>query len=149
MDIKDLPVVREGSNLFLDDKKWNAVGANVYWLGLDENVARLQPLASNDANNPQIQEFYTNPAIVADFKDYIQKVVAHLNPYTNMTYAEDSTIFAYETRNEFLGPVWGGMNCPTEWVEDIARFVKNLAHNKLFVNGTYGVNEELDIFSNH
>jgi len=37
-DARDLPVVRDGSTLLLDGKPWKAVGANVYWLGLDENV---------------------------------------------------------------------------------------------------------------
>jgi mannan endo-1,4-beta-mannosidase len=32
------PVVREGSKLLVDGKQWKAVGPNVYWLGLDENV---------------------------------------------------------------------------------------------------------------
>ncbi len=32
------PVVRKGSELLVDDKEWKAVGPNVYWLGLDENV---------------------------------------------------------------------------------------------------------------
>lgn len=32
------PVVREGSKLLVDGKDWKAVGPNVYWLGLDENV---------------------------------------------------------------------------------------------------------------
>ncbi len=37
-DVRDLSVVREGSALLLDGKPWKAVGPNVYWLGLDENV---------------------------------------------------------------------------------------------------------------
>ncbi len=37
-DVRDLPVVREGSSLLLGGRPWRAVGANVYWLGLDENV---------------------------------------------------------------------------------------------------------------
>lgn len=34
----DLPIVRRGSTLLLDGEPWRAVGPNVYWLGLDENV---------------------------------------------------------------------------------------------------------------
>ena len=47
------------------------------------------------------------------------------------------------------------MDCPADWVRDIGRFVKSLCPEKLFVDGTYGVNathlgiEEVDIFSNH
>lgn len=33
------PITRNGSRLFLNEHPWTASGANVYWLGLDENVA--------------------------------------------------------------------------------------------------------------
>lgn len=118
------------------------------WAGFNLTQAK-------DANNPQIQQFYTDQTIVASFKDYIKKLVTHVNPYTNLTYAEDPTIWAYETGNELLGPVWGDMNCPAAWVADIGKLVKTLAPNKLFVDGTYGVNkehlgiQEVDVFSNH
>jgi len=81
--------------------------------------------------------------------------VTHVNPYTNLSYADDPTIFAYETGNELLGPVWGDKDVPWEWVADMGRYVKSLAPRKLFVDGTYGVNathlnvSEVDIFSNH
>lgn len=103
-----------------------------------------------------VQQFYTNPTIVADFKKYINDILTHVNPYTGLSYANDPTIFAYETGNEMLGPVWGDpAGCPREWVQDIARYVKSLAPKKLFVDGTYGINpthldvDEIDIFSNH
>lgn len=32
------PVIRRGSKLLVNGKEWKAVGPNVYWLGLDENV---------------------------------------------------------------------------------------------------------------
>lgn len=32
------PVTRNGTTLLVDGKVWKAVGPNVYWLGLDENV---------------------------------------------------------------------------------------------------------------
>lgn len=34
----DLPITRQGSTLLLNNQPWRAVGPNVYWLGLDENV---------------------------------------------------------------------------------------------------------------
>ncbi|KAI3396672.1 hypothetical protein diail_11780 [Diaporthe ilicicola] len=256
-DTSNLPITRHGSALLLNGEPWKAVGPNVYWLGLDENVvppagepfysptnasypakgrttevmamvralggtmirahtlgvstgnplsvwpepgavngqafesidwavaqARayglrlLVPLTDNydyyhggkynflrwaglnltqaaDANNPLIQQFYTNATIVDSFKGYIHTLLTHVNPLTNLTYAEDPTIFAYESGNELAGPVWGDMDVPTEWVEEVAGFVKSLAPEKLFVDGTYGVNqthlgiEHVDMFSDH
>lgn len=256
-DIRDKPVTREGSSLQLDGRPWKAVGANVYWLGLDENVtppkgepyyaplkasyptkgritevmavikamggtmirahtlgvstgnplsvmptlgvvneqafdpidwavyqARqhgirlLVPLTDNfdyyhggkynflrwnglnltqtkDSSNPQVQQFYTNATVVASFKDYIHKLLTHVNRYTNVSFADDPTIFAYETGNELCGPVWGDMDVPASWVHEIGSYVKSLAPKKLFVDGTYGVNKthlavpEVDIFSDH
>ncbi|KAI2638107.1 glycoside hydrolase superfamily [Xylaria nigripes] len=251
------PVIRRGSELQVDGKAWKAVGPNVYWLGLDENVTPpegepydpvtkssyptkerimemmavvnalggtmirahtlgvstgnplsvwpdkgvvneeafetidwavyqaglygvrlLVPLVDNydyyhggkydflrwagfnltqteDSSNPAIQQFYTNATIVATFKDYIRTLLTHRNKYNNLTYADDPTIFAYESGNELLGPVWGDMDCPAEWTRDIANFVKGLAPRKLFLDGTYGINathlgiEEVDMFSDH
>ncbi|KAI5926799.1 glycoside hydrolase superfamily [Camillea tinctor] len=250
------PVVREGSQLLVDGKVWKAVGPNIYWLGLDENVIPpegqpfyeptkasyptkeriteamamvqalggtmirghtlgvstgnplsvmpepgvvnedafetidwavyqaaqygirlLVPLVDNydyyhggkynflrwagfdltmarDSNNPQIQQFYTNATIVAAFKGYIEALLTHRNPYTNLTYAEDPTIFAYESGNELTGP-GGDANCPADWVREIAQFVKGLAPAKLFFDGTYGIDpshldiEEVDVVSDH
>ncbi|KAI8635191.1 glycoside hydrolase superfamily [Xylariaceae sp. FL1651] len=251
------PVIRNGSRLLVDGKEWKAVGPNVYWLGLDENVTPptgepyypptkasyptkeritevmavvnalggtmirghtlgvsignplsiwpepgvvneeafnsidwavyqaglygvrlLVPLVDNydyyhggkynylrwagfnltqtrDSNNPVIQQFYTNSTIVATFKEYIKTLLSHRNQYNNLTYAEDPTIFAYESGNELFGPIWGDMNCPANWLKDIAQFVKSLAPQKLFFDGTYGINkahlaiEEVDVFSDH
>ncbi|KAI0009761.1 glycoside hydrolase family 5 protein [Xylariaceae sp. FL0662B] len=267
------PVTREGTSLMVDGKKWKAVGPNIYWLGLDENVVPpagdpyypptkasyptkeriteaiamvkalggtmirghtlgisignplsvmpepgvvneaafepidwavyqagqygirlLVPLVDNykkrlgegvahafvrkqdyyhggkydflrwagfdltqarDSGNAQIQQFYTNASIVGAFKDYVATLLMHRNPHNGLTYAEDAAVFALETGNELLGPVWGDMDAPADWVRDIAAFLKDLAPEKLVVDGTYGVNpahlaiDEVDIFSDH
>lgn len=36
--VKDKFVIREGGHLFLDGEPWRPVGANAYWLAMDENV---------------------------------------------------------------------------------------------------------------
>ena len=100
-------------------------------------------------------EFYNNATIVQDFKNYIQHLITHLNPYTGLTYAEDPTIFAYETGNELGGPIFGDEDVPVAWTSEISTFVKQLAPRKLVIDGTYGVNKThlniptIDIFSDH
>lgn len=47
------------------------------------------------------------------------------------------------------------MNCPAHWLEDIAKYVKRLAPQKLLFDGTYGINKthlnikEVDVYSDH
>ena len=248
-------VERQGSQLYLNGRPWTASGANVYWLGIDENVVpppgqpyaapasyptkgriteimetlvtmgahtiRSQtlgvsvghplslepaldvfnpaafhtidwavfqaglfglkifaPLVDNydyyhggkfsflrfrginisstaSPIDPQVQEFYNNPTIVDDFKNYIQHLLTHVNPYTGLSYAEDPTIFAYETGNELGGPVFGDMDVPVAWTNEICSFIKKLAPQKLCIDGTYGINkthlsiESVDIVSDH
>lgn len=92
---------------------------------------------------------------MASFKDYIEKLVTHVNQYTNVSYADDPTIFAYETGNELEGPESRDLDVPAVWISDIGKLIKSLAPKKLFVDGTYGINKahlgipEVDIFSNH
>jgi len=108
-----------------------------------------------DSTNLRVQQFYTNATIVEPFKNYIRALLTHVNRHTGLSYAEDPTIFAYETGNELCGPVWGDMDVPVAWLREIGAFVKALAPRKLLVDGTYGVNathlsvEEVDIFSDH
>lgn len=104
---------------------------------------------------PAVALFYTDPTIIALFKNYIEKLLTHVNPYTGLSYAADPTIFAYETGNELSGPVFGDKAVPANWTQDICRFVKRLGPEKLCVDGTYGINSthlnvpEIDMFSNH
>lgn len=102
-----------------------------------------------------MQEFYTNPEVISDFKYYIKVLLTHTNPWTGLTYAEDPTIFAYETGNELGGPTFGDMDVPVSWTSEISAYIKKLAPTKLVIDGTYGVNKthlnisSIDIFSDH
>ncbi|KAK5120482.1 hypothetical protein LTR85_006137 [Meristemomyces frigidus] len=251
-------VVRSGSELQLGGKHWTASGANVYWLGLDENVIppagqpfyapfnasyptkgritevmntlvtmgahtiRSQTLGVSVGNplslmpklgvfndaafdsmdwavyqarehdlrifaplidnydyyhggkydflrfrginisstsysvvNPLVMQFYTNRTIINDFKNYIRHLLTHVNPYTGLTFAQDPTIFAYETGNELGGPIFGDEDVPVEWTNEICSYVKQLGPHKLCIDGTYGVNSthlnisSVDIYSDH
>lgn len=99
--------------------------------------------------------FYTNGTIINDFKTYIKHLITHINPYTGLSYAEDPTIFAYETGNELGGPIFGDKWVPNSWTSEISSFIKSLAPHKLIVDGTYGINSThlmiptVDIYSDH
>ncbi|KFY33265.1 hypothetical protein V494_07771 [Pseudogymnoascus sp. VKM F-4513 (FW-928)] len=111
-------------------------------------------ITQNDAS-PLVDEFFTNRQIIDDFKNYIRIHMTHKNPHTGLTYAQDPTILAYETGNELYGSIWGDMNVPRAWVQEIAQHIKKLGPHKLVLDGTYGVNSthldipEVDIYSDH
>ena len=121
-------------------------------------------------SDPRIQEFYTNKVIINDFKTYIKKLITHVNRFTGLTYAQDPTVYAFETGNELGGPHFRDMNVPIPWIVEISvcfasniivvliflqQYLNSLAPRKLVMDGTYGINKthlsirEIDIFSNH
>ena len=65
-------------------------------------------------------EFYTNATIIQGFKDYVKHLITHVNKYTGLSYANDPTIAMYETGNELGGPIFGDMNVPNSWTQEIA-----------------------------
>jgi mannan endo-1,4-beta-mannosidase len=60
-DVRDLPITRKGSKLYLGDEEWKAVGANIYWLGMDENVV---PPPGEDYFEPENISYPTKGRIV-------------------------------------------------------------------------------------
>ena len=119
------------------------------WRGINISSTADPPLDS------RVQEFYTNPTIVSDFKNYMKHLITHVNPYTGLSYAEDPTIFAYTTGNELGGPIFGDEDVPVEWTDEICQYLKELAPHKLCIDGTYGINQthlhidSVDAFDDH
>lgn len=110
---------------------------------------------SSGIENPEVMQFYNNQTVVDLFKTYIRHLITHVNPYTGLTYAEDPTIFAYETGNELSGPVQGDTDVPASWTAEICDYIKQLAPHKLCIDGTYGINKthltipSVDAFDDH
>lgn len=224
-------VKRNGSLLLLDGADFHAVGTNIYWLGLDENVppgtvayptefriyealltakemgatvVRAHTLGVSTGNNlsfetglntfnsnasitmdyaiatagelglkliiPLTDEyhyyhggfwnfvswnhqsdeslFFTDPTIISSFKKYINTLITRTNKVNGLRLVDDPTILAWESGNELHG-------APVAWTTEIAQYVKSIDPNHLFLDGTYGINQnalsvpEIDLYSNH
>ncbi|GAA5871921.1 hypothetical protein JCM16303_000915 [Sporobolomyces ruberrimus] len=82
--------------------------------------------------------FYHEPKVIAAFKEYVETIVSHKNPYTGKTYGEDETVIGWETGNE-----WGGyINIeewpPANWTDAIIDSIKLHSKHQLMIDGTNG-----------
>ncbi len=95
--------------------------------------------------------FWTDPAIIEDFKKTVSFVINRRNTYTGTLYKDDKSILAWETGNEIF--------CPYSWTKQIAAHIKSLDSNHLIWDGLYiGAKEiqaealddpNIDIVSSH
>lgn len=86
--------------------------------------------------------FFTNDAIISDFKSYISFVLNHVNPRTGLALKEDPTIVAWETGNELYYPT-------INWTINIASYIKEeIGAKQLVMDGKMisrtGMYEELE-----
>lgn len=56
------PVTRNGTKLLVDGAEWKAVGPNIYWLGLDENVTP----AAGEPYDPATKASYPTKGRITD-----------------------------------------------------------------------------------
>jgi len=75
-------------------------------------------------------QFYSNPAVIAAFEDYISHILNRVNSYTGIAYKDDPTILGWETGN--------GLVAPSAWVETIAAYIKSIDLNHLIIDGNSG-----------
>jgi hypothetical protein len=75
----------------------------------------------------ETDEFWTDPQLIADFKQTIEHVINRKNTITGVPYKEDKAILAWETGNE--------IDATPEWTHEIASYCKQLDPNHLVVDG--------------
>jgi hypothetical protein len=80
--------------------------------------------------------FYSNPTVINDFKEYINVMINRVNTYTGVAYKDDPTILAWETGNE--------LDAPVTWVDTISTYIKSLDSNHLVVDGDWGRSQLTD-----
>lgn len=71
--------------------------------------------------------FWSDPEIIADFKQTVEHVVNRKNSITGVPYKEDKAILGWETGNE--------IDATPEWTHEIAAYIKSLDPNHLVIDG--------------
>ncbi len=97
----------------------------------------------------QPDDFWTDPQLIADFKQTIEHVINRKNTITGVAYKDDKAIFGWETGNE--------IDATPEWTHEIAKYIKELDPNHLVVDGRtlHGVAQwqvdepDTDVISTH
>ncbi len=65
------------------------------------------------------------------YRDHIRTLIEHVNPYTNLKYRDDPTIFSWELANE-------PRRYPNAWMFETAAFIKSLDANHMVTTGSEG-----------
>lgn len=94
-------------------------------------------------------EFWTNPQVIADFKQTIRFTLNRVNTLTGVAYKDDPAIFGWETGNE--------IDSTPAWTREISAYIKSIDSNHLVVDGysLHGVRESslddpnIDVITTH
>jgi hypothetical protein len=73
------------------------------------------------------EAFWTDPQIIADFKQTVRFVVTRTNTLTGVRYSDDKAILCWETGNE--------VESPAAWTREIAAYIKTLDTNHPVMDG--------------
>ncbi len=110
------------------------------WMGGRAEYATFRGKGKND--------FWTDPQLIADFKETIKHVLTRTNTLTGVRYCDDKAVLCWETGNE--------LDSPAAWTRDIAAYIKRLDHNHLVMDGnTSGIRSgsleipDVDIVTTH
>ena len=72
-------------------------------------------------------DFWTDPQVIADFKETIHFILTRTNTLTGVRYCDDKAVLCWETGNE--------LSSPPSWTREIAAYIKSLDHNHLVMDG--------------
>ena len=89
------------------------------WMGGRAEYAGFRGKTKND--------FWTDPQLIADFKETIRFILTRTNTVTGVRYADDPAILCWETGNE--------IESPAPWTREIAHYIKSLDTNHLVMDG--------------
>ena len=78
-----------------------------------------------------VGKFYSCEACQTWYRDHIETIINHTNPYTGLTYRDDPTIFSWELANE-------PRRYPIKWINNTAAYIKSLDPNHMVTTGVEG-----------
>jgi hypothetical protein len=84
-------------------------------------------------------DFWTDPQVIADFKQTIAYVLNRRNTYSGVLYRDDKAVLAWETGNE--------LSNPPAWSREIAAYIKSIDGNHLVIDGYHAGNRGLALES--
>lgn len=92
---------------------------NWIWMGGRGEYAAFRGKTKDD--------FWTDPQLIADFKETIRFVLTRTNTLTGVRYCDDKAVLCWETGNELSSPV--------PWTREMAAYIKSLDTNHLVMDG--------------
>ena len=78
-----------------------------------------------------VAKFYACTECQTWYRNHIQAMVNHTNPYTGLKYRDDPTIFSWELANE-------PRRYPLDWINNTAAYIKSLDPNHMVTTGSEG-----------
>ena len=92
---------------------------NWKWMGGRAEYAGFRGKSKDD--------FWSDPQLIADFKETIRFTLLRTNTLTGVRYCDDKAILCWETGNE--------LSATDDWTREIARYIKSIDKNHLVMDG--------------
>lgn len=136
------------SNNTLNPEAWDPIDYSVF-MAKKYNIKLIVPFTDSynyyhgnygdfcKTRNLDKTKFWTDPGVRSDFKDYINKWLNHLNPYTGVRFKDDPNIMMLELGNELgnIRPNNNSITIPTqEWLTDISNYIKTIDKNHIIID---------------
>ncbi|KAF8394809.1 hypothetical protein HHK36_018745 [Tetracentron sinense] len=145
-------VAKKGNQFIVNDQPFYVNGFNTYWLmafAVDQStrgkVSKVFQQASSVGltvcrtwafNDGQWRALQKSPSVYDE--DVFKTVLARVNTYTNVTYKDDPTIFAWELMNEPQCTSDPSGDKLQAWIQEMALYVKTIDPNHLLEIGSEG-----------
>ncbi len=88
---------------------------------------------------PNLNDVYRDAGAKTAFQNWVQAIITRQNTLTNLSYADDPTILAWEIANEPRCPADpSGTQVVTDWLTEMSAFIRSIAPRQLIAAGDEG-----------